>query len=204
MYTIFLEIQKMSGSYLFNNMGHIGADATDQSQKNLYNTRFANYTLSNYFSETTSDQHVNFATQQPTIMFSGSHLGEGLNGSIIDVNSQLTIGTEQEHALHKLQLMQRPFLTVPYLGRGSCDATVESQLLQGEMVSDKKSVSTIMDQSFSSYTAYPMDANMQEHVSNPSYTIQESALNGWTRGGNATRDTGDGYLAKNTRPNTQF
>ena len=194
----------MSGSYLFNNMGHIGSDVTDQSQKNVYNTRFANYTLSNYFSETTSDQHIHFATQQPTIMFSGTNLGSGLNGSVIDVDSNLMMGSQQEHSIEKLQLLQRPFITVPYLGRGSCDATLESQLLQGEMVSDKKSVSTIMDKPFTAYSAYPLDANMQEHVSNPSYTIQESALNGWNRGGNPTRDTGDGYLAKNSRPNTQF
>ena len=36
-------------------------------------------------------------------------------------------------------------MTVPYLGRGSCDPTIESQLLQGETVRGKKSVSTVME-----------------------------------------------------------
>jgi hypothetical protein len=186
-------------------MGHISTDVTDQSQKNLYNTRFTNYTLSNYFSETTSDQHVQFATQQPTLMFTGLSLGNGLNGAVVDNDSELLIKTKQERSLEKLQLLGRPFVTVPYLGRGSCDSTLESQLLQGELVSDKKSVSTIMDKSFSPYTMYPLDANMKEHVENPSFLIQEMALNGWSRGGNPTRDMStDEYLAKNSRPNAAF
>lgn len=194
----------MMSNYQFNNMGRIGTDTTDQSQKNVYNTRFANYTLSNYFSETTSDQHVDFATQQPTIMFSGTSLGSGLNGKVVDVDSNLMIGSRQERSLEKLQLLERPFRTVPYLGRGSCNPTLESQLIQGETVADKKSVSTIMDKSFAPYTAYPLDSNMEQHLANPSFQIEELALDGWKRGGNATRDMGEEYSAKMTRPNPQF
>jgi len=65
--------------YTFNNMGNLSNDVTDQSQKNVYNTRFANYTLSNYFSQMTSDSHVNFAIQQPTLNFSGIARGDGLS-----------------------------------------------------------------------------------------------------------------------------
>jgi hypothetical protein len=45
--------------YEFNNMGRIGTDVTDLTQKNLYNTRFGNYMLSNYSNEVTSDSHIN-------------------------------------------------------------------------------------------------------------------------------------------------
>jgi hypothetical protein len=194
----------MNGSYLFNNMGRISADVTDQSQRSVYNTRFANHTLSNYFSETMSDEHVKFATEEPTIMFSGTNLGFGLNGNVVDVDSELLIKNQQERSFERLQLLARPYLTVPYLGRGSCDPTLESQILQGEMISDKKSVSTIMNKSFSPYTLYPVDQNMQAHVDNPAYLIQEVALSGWVRGGNATRDMGDGYTASQSRPNVQY
>jgi hypothetical protein len=185
-------------SYLFNNIGRIGTDVTDQSQQNVYNTRFANYTLSNYFSESTSDQHVQFAVEQPTMTFSGTSLGGGLNGSIVDADSQLLHGSQQERSLEKLQLLARPFATVPYLGRGSCDPTLESQLLQGEAVSELKSVSTIMDKSFSSFMMQPVDSNRAE-------MIESLAIDGWTRGGSATRVMAtDPYLAKNSRPNVQF
>jgi hypothetical protein len=191
--------------YTFNNMGNLSSDVTDQSQKNIYNTRFANYTLSNYFSQTASDNHVNFAVQQPTLNFTGLALGDGLSANSVDVDTALLIKTEQERPLEKLQLFERPFLSVPYLGRGSVDPALESQLLQGELVSDKKSVSTIMEKSFAPYSLYPMDTKMENFVKDPKNTVQEAALEGWTRGGMATRDmAGDDGLVKNNRPSGSY
>ena len=45
-----------------------------------------------------------------------------------------------------------------------------------------------MDKSFLNYSMYPIDSTMQEHVSNPKYTVEESALNGWVRGGSSSRE----------------
>jgi hypothetical protein len=190
---------------MFNNMGHLGQDSVDETQRNVSNTRFATWTLSNYFSETTSDSHVQFATQMPTIMFSGTSNGPGINGELIDVDSVLKLKVEGERPLEKLSLTERPFLTVPYLGRGSCDPSLESQLQQGEIVSDKKSVSTIMDKSFANYSLYPLDSKGQEYVNNPANTIQEAALDGWIRGGVTTRDMStDNKFIQNNRPSGSF
>jgi hypothetical protein len=183
-------------------MGRLGSDATDQSQRNLYNTRFANHTFANYFSDTPSDAHVRFATSQPTVMTSGTVLGAGINGAFVDDESTLNLAKVQERHYEKLQLFQRPFLTVPYLGKGSCDTTIESQLQQGEVVSDKKSTSTIMETSFAKYSLYPTDDAMEARVKNPSTSIEESALEGWVRGGMATRDMAvDSKFGQQNRPN---
>ena len=173
----------------FNNLGRIGFDSIDNTQKNIQNTKFANYNLAAYNKEMLSGSHVNFATSQPTIMFSGFHLGKGLPGSVVDYDTILTIKQENERPLEKLQLNARPFVTVPYLGRGSCDPTLESQLQQGEIAHDKKSVSTIMDKSFIDYSMFPADENMKERTQNASYVMQEAAFNGWVRGGAQTRET---------------
>ena len=192
-------------SYSFNNMARLGQDSTDQTQRTVSNTRFANYTLSNYFSQNLSNDHVNFALPQQTMNFSGHAYGSGLSGVAVDVDSLLNLKKEDERPLEKLQLFERPFLTVPYLGRGSCDPSLESQLQQGELVSDKKSVSTIMEKSFAKYALYPTDDKMNERVQNTAYTVEESALNGWTRGGAATREmSGDAALKKNNRPSGTF
>ena len=188
-------------NYYFNNMGRIGTDTTDNTQRTISNTKFANYMLSSYNSNNLSGTHVNFATQQPTMMFNGLTHGNGLNGSVVDVDSKLLLGQENERPLERLQLMQRPFVTVPYLGRGYGDPSIESQLQQGEIVSDKKSVSTIMDKSFSQYALYPTDSNMVNRVKNTSYTVEESALDGWVRGGIATRENGlDANVKQGHRP----
>ena len=193
-------------SYLFNNTARIGSDITDQTQNNVHNTRSANHTLSNYFSNNVSSDYVNFAIEQPTMSFSGVSRGKGLNGNVVDNESSLFIkNVEQTTPFEKLQLFQRPFVTVPYLGRGSCDPTLESQLLHGESVADKKSVSTIMDKSFSQYQLYPTDDKMKQRVNDPSYTVEEAALDGWVRGGMASREmTADEILQHNNRPNSSF
>lgn len=191
-------------SYMFHNTDRIGADSADQSQQNIHNTRFANYTLSSYFSGNTSNQHVAFATSQPTMNFSGISHGSGISGKVIDAESNLVIKTTQTNPAEKVQLFQRPFATVPYLGRGSCDPNLESQLLHGEPVTEKKSVSTIMDKSFTDYALPPTDSEMEKRVNDTSYTIEESAMDGWVRGGATTRFTPTEEEKKASRPNSIF
>jgi len=174
-------------SFSFHNLGRIGSDNTDQTQRTLYNTRFANYMLADYTISQNPNGAVDFATAHPTMIVNGLTGGQGINGTNIDIDSALTIKQEQQRAFEKLSLHQRPFSTVPYLGRGSCNTDLESQLQQGEIVTDKKSVSTIMEKSFGDYSLYPLDDNMQERATNVSNIVQESALNGWVRGGSDTR-----------------
>lgn len=186
--------------YSFFNMGRIGADSVDNTQRNMYNTRFANYTLSNFFSENLSDAHVDFATAQPNVMFNGVG-GVGVYSAGVDVDSMFMLKQTKGRSLEKLQLNERPFLTVPYLGKGSCNPVLESQLLQGEHNGDKKSVGTIMTKSFMDYSLYPTDDKMKEQVSDPSHTIQEAALDGWVRGGMLTREmAGDVDFRNNAQP----
>lgn len=191
-------------SYTFFNNDRIGADMVDNTQRNMENARFSNYMLANYFVGPLENGHVDFATQQPNVMFSGAMNGPGLIGNLVDIDSSL-MKTQQERSLEKLSLNQRPFLTVPYLGKGSCDPLLESQMLQGENSQDKKSISTIMTKSFMDYTMYPLDSEMKNRVSNTKNTIEESALEGWVRGGVQTRELAqDGAFAKDARPNMRF
>lgn len=191
--------------YTFYNMGRIGADAVDNTQRNIYNTRMTGYTLSNYFSDSASDAHVKFATEHPNLMYSGLNGGTSVNSALIDVDSLLLVKTQQDRSLEKLTLEQRPFLTVPYLGRGSCNTLLETQMLLGENTHGLKSSSTIMDKSFIDYALYPTDAYMEKVVKDTKYTVEESALSGWVRGGVASRDMmNDQEFSQNARPNTRF
>jgi hypothetical protein len=69
--------------YSFFNMARIGADEIDNTQRNVANTRFSGYMLSNYFAEPSVGSHVDFATQLPTVAFS-NRLGSGLSGYVVD------------------------------------------------------------------------------------------------------------------------
>lgn len=191
--------------YSFHNTDRIGSDSTDQTQNNISNTQFSNYTLANHFSKNLSNEHVKFAVEQPTMTFNGMTNGNGLGANAVDDESNLLLKTEQQRALEKLQLFQRPFTSVPYLGRGSCDPALESQLQQGELANEKKSVSTIMEKSFADYALYPTDSKMEEQVNDASHTVEEAALDGWIRGGAATREMSlDEAMKQNNRPSGTF
>lgn len=172
---------------LFNGFDRIGSDQMDIPQKNLQNTRFTNYMLSPFTPSSTENSHIEFATQN-MIISSGTARGHGISGSVIDEDSSLLFSKEHERHFEKLQLNERLFKTIPYLGRGSCNPVLESQLLQGDTVSDKKSTSTVMDKSFLGYSMHILDNNMTERTTNADHLIQEMALNDWMRGGGSARD----------------
>jgi len=185
-------------TYQFYNHDRLGDDANCDSQRTAQNSRYDNYLHASFFPQ---DDQIHFATSLPAVVPNGLSHGSGLSGSIIDMDSSLVIKTEQERALGRLQLSQRPFVTVPYLGRGSCDPVVESQLMQGEAVADKKSVSTVMSQSFMGYTMRPADAKLEQRATDPKYSVEEAALQGWIRGGSDTRSSNkeDSYRGANSK-----
>ena len=61
---------------------------------------------------------IDFATQQPNVFYNGGAGICGAGGCNIQSDSKLRIGTIQTHPKCKISLQQRPFATVPYLGRG--------------------------------------------------------------------------------------
>lgn len=191
--------------YTFHNTDRIGTDSTDQTQRNITNTQYANYMLTDHFSKKVSNDHVKFAVQHPTMTFNGLTNGNGISANNVDNESLLLLKSEQQRALEKLQLFERPFKSVPYLGRGSCDPALESQLQHGELSSDKKSVSTVMEKSFAAYSLYPTNNKMEERVNDASNTVEEAALDGWIRGGASTREMSmNEDMQKNNRPNGVF
>ena len=164
--------------YTFNSTTRIRDDNSDRTQQNIMSARYNDYIMSSYFSNNRSDDHVNFATAQPGIMFNGAvGSSNGISANTVDIDSMLIIKNENSRTLEKLSLQQRPFLTVPYLGRGSADTALESQMMQGDVVTNKKSVSTITEQSFMNNHIHPLLNN-----------VKETSLDGWIRGGVATRE----------------
>jgi hypothetical protein len=167
----------------YNNVARIGLDQVSNTQRQIQNSRYMNHMLAANFSESLTNDTVQFASQQPAMTLNGLANGTGLNGVIVDADSALTIGAEQERPLERLQLMQRPFATIPYLGKGSVNPDLESQLLQGESVFEKKGIATVMTQSFMPYIANPVSCGADS-----SFEVEEYALGGWTRGGINSRE----------------
>ena len=185
-----------ASNYKFNNQDRIENDSGTLTQTTLQNDRYASYTTTNYFSDNSHDEQIQFATSQPAIVPVGV-IGGGVGGNNVEGETLLLLKTEQERALGRLNLMERQFLTVPYLGRGAGDPTLELQLREGEPMSEKKSVSTVTAQTFMGHTLHPSSKDMEEKSG---VRIEESAMKGWVRGGADTRAPIDGDLSKKGRP----
>ena len=179
--------------YTFNNLSRIGLDNCNVSQTDIQNVASCNYLTQNFFASDCSMKNpIDLATMQPGVMYNGGY-NTGAGGCNIDESSQLQIGTIQTHPRSHIDLFQRPFATVPFLGRGSVNPVMESQIQQGEQLVNKRSVNNLSEKSYIKYHQTPLLPAVKQTIDNPANQIESDASNGWVRGGvpsrELTRDT---------------
>lgn len=172
--------------YTFYNNTRIGDDACDLSQRNIQNAGSANYLLTNFRPACPMGDAVSFATSQPNVNFSGSHQ-VGIGGCNIDDNSKLHIGDLSKDKC-RISLYQRPFATVPYIGRGQSNPVLEAQLQQGELANNRKTINPSSEVSYMNYSCTPMLPSLKSTITNPSNLVEGAAAEGWIRGGVPTRE----------------
>ena len=174
--------------YVFDKMTRIGNDTCGLSQMNVQNINAGNYMVQNFFSsDCTMARPIELATSQPGIFYEGGHQ-TGAGGCNIDINSQLLNGSIGTHPKCKISLNERPFITVPYLGRGECNPLLESKLIQGDVTINKRSVNLLSEQCYSNYLNYPLIPSIASTVTNPSNLVEGVAADGWVRGGIPSRE----------------
>lgn len=175
-------------SYTFDNMARIGNDACCIDQNTIQNVASCNYMTQNFFAADCSMKNpIALATTQPGIMYNGGY-NSGAGGCNIDNSSELLIGTIQTHPRCHIDLFQRPFATVPYLGRGAVNPVMESQIQQGEQIVNKRSVTNLSEKSYIKYHQTPLLPAVQERINNPANQIENVASDGWIRGGVPSRE----------------
>ena len=186
--------------YTFNNTTRLGNDKCDLSQSNIQNAQAATYLLNNFRPACPMGKAIDFATSQLNVNYSGSHQ-VGINGCNIDENSELAL-TDLSKPKCRISLFQRPFATVPYLGRGKSNPVLESQIQQGDLANNRKSINPTTETSYISYTNTPMIPSLQATITNPANLVEGVAAEGWIRGGLPSRElTRDQDYAKQHTPN---
>jgi len=175
-------------NFNFDNMSRIGNDSCFQDQNTIQNTKSCNYNLQNYFAgDCTMAKPIQLATSQPGINYNGTS-NVGVGGCMVDTSSKLLLGNIEIHPKCKIDLFQRPFATVPYLGRGSVDPILEAQMQQGELFTNKRSITRLPEKSYLKYTSIPLLPNIKDRVTNPAYSVESVASEGWVRGGIPSRE----------------
>ena len=174
--------------FTFNNLSRIGNDSCCIDQTSIQNSQSCSYLLQNYFSQDCSMKDAkSLATSQPCINYTGG-FGLGAGGCNVDESSKLLIGTIQTNPKSRIDLFQRPFATVPYLGRGSVDPLLEAQIQQGETNTNKRTVTRLTEKSYVQYHTTPMIPEIKENIQNPTHLIEGVASDGWIRGGLPSRE----------------
>jgi hypothetical protein len=172
--------------YNFYQTTRLGDDRTDFSQQTLQNAEYANYMLDGFRPACPLSNAIEFATSQPNINFTGSY-STSIGGSNIGESSKLLINDLTRNKC-RISLTQRPYSTVPYLGRGKCDPLLESQIQQGDFANNKKSINPSSEVSYLQYSQTPMLPTLQATISNPANLIENNAAEGWIRGGLPSRE----------------
>ena len=174
--------------FTFNNMARMGNDLCCLDQNSIQNSSSCSYLLQNFFAQDCSMKNAKaLATTQPGINYSGS-FGLGVGGCNVDDSSKLLIGGIQTHPKTRIDLFGRPFATVPFLGRGSVDPILESQIQQGEAITNKRSVTRLTEKSHLKYHTTPLIPEVKQNIQNPSLMIEGMASEGWIRGGVPSRE----------------
>lgn len=174
----------MSGlyDYMFDNISRLGDDVTAMSSRNNQNNMFSSYSLTNFFDKCHGEVHP-MSVSQPNIFFTAGKNTVGYNGCVVDDSNTLRNEIMQTNHRGKISLFPRPFVTIPYLGKGPCNIDHEFELKQGDRVSNKKTITGLSEKAYTDYHHYPLISSIQRTVTNPDNLVEKH-----TRGGDPARD----------------
>jgi hypothetical protein len=169
--------------FRFDNLSRTQYDNSTYTQGNIMNSNLANYTLFNPFNKDPNNG-INFATQQPNVFVNGTyHIGPlGYN---VKESTELEKGMLTNQHI-KINLHERPYKTVPYLGKGNVDVGHENELRLGDTFKEKKSVCRINENAYINLNKYPLHG--RETIADSSRCIEDDAMSGWVRGGLSSRE----------------
>ena len=124
------------------------------------------------------------ALDNPTVI---AKEGYGLLAKNIDTDSILRNHAVQENSQRcPIHPQSRPFLTVPYMGKGRGEPVLEAKLQQSEFVRTGKDCMTVTDKPFTNQFT-PLQPHVEKNIQNPVHLIPEVAAAGWVHGGIPSR-----------------
>ena len=170
---------------LFDNISRIGNDNMDLTNRTIQNMSAANYQLKNYSLDIPMHKVIALATKQPNVFYKGYHEGD-IDGKLIDINNKLKFSNNTRTRERNI-LQKRSFVSVPYLGKGRSNVPLESELINGDTISSRKTEVQNGENNYLSYAYTPLLPELEQYINNPANCIEGAASNNWIRGGYATR-----------------
>lgn len=174
-----------TSKFKFNQLTSLEDDKCLLQEKDKQSIGVGNYMLDSYnVCNCKISNVVDNATQNPTIPFKD---GFGISECNVNKDSMLRVGKTKKFPKCPDQLFTRPFATMPYMGRGSGDSYVESELQTGNYYANKRQCNVLSGVTIDNFFL-PMVKNLKDNIQNPMNIIQEDNNAKWVRGGIPTRD----------------
>jgi hypothetical protein len=166
---------------IFDGITRIGTDACDLTNRNKENIAMADYMLENFSTLNTFNNALNLAINQPNILLQGSCKG-GINSNYVDANNVLTFG-QTTNMRERGLIQQRIFNSVPYLGKGPSNTSLENTLRISPNNLKLKSLDPSSEVTNYNLTYTPLIPSIEATVTNPANYIENIADENWIRGG---------------------
>lgn len=127
---------------------------------------------------------IETATCSPNINFRD---GLGVNACNINLDAKVRYSKVRHERKHQRQLFERPFTTMPYIGRGYHDVDSENFLFSGELTGQHKQCNALAGVFIENqYT--PLVPNLRDNIQNNKNLIPEDSKKDWVRGGMSSRN----------------
>ena len=144
------------------------------------------YSISNFHDCECKTPNTNrIANKHPTLTHRDGYGWTSTFGCNIDDDSKMRNAKNITNPRLIHQLNTRPYLTVPYMGRGSGNICVESVLNNSEDTGQKRSCNTMSGINIDRFV--PLVKCLEGTIQNPENIVQEGASEDWVRGGVPSR-----------------
>lgn len=145
------------------------------------------YALGNFYScDCGAKVPEETSLEYPTILFRDGYGWTSRNGCNIDVDSSFRNARNMTNPRLIQQLHERPYMGVPYMGRGVGDKCVETELLPGESTMQKRPCNNLsgiyIEQQYT-----PLIPCIRDTIQEPVHLIPTDSDPSWIRGGQPSR-----------------
>ena len=123
--------------------------------------------------------------QQPILLHRDGYGWTSMNGCNIDNDSKLRNAKNLTNTRCINQLFERPYTTVPYMGRGGGDICTETKLLPGEDTFQNRPCNNLAGVYIDRFV--PQIPCLRQNIQNTNHIIPEDSDKYWIRGGQPSR-----------------
>ena len=173
--------------YNIQNLTKLQEDKCYKNYKNTVNKNINTYVLRNLKDcECLAPATQEISLQHPGTFYRDGHGWTSNNGCNIDNDSKLRNSHNLTNMRKINQLYTRPYLTVPYMGRGEGDISKENILRS--FISDNERRPCNVLSGISINNSIPLLSHIKNNIQNPKNIIPEDTDKNWVRGGIPSRD----------------